>query len=107
MSGTSRWKNAERQIAAALGGQRLPNNGRGQPDVVAGPFRCQVKTTKALPAWLVAAVEQAARDAGADGVPVVVLNEVRRGVKARRLVVLDLDDFRRLTVADIPPEVRA
>jgi len=88
-----RWKRAERQIAAALGGGRLPSNGRGQPDVRAGGWAVQVKTVKALPAWLVAAVDQAARDAGPGEAPVVVLIEVRQGCKARRLAVLDLGDW--------------
>ena len=107
----ARWKRAEREVAAALGGQRLPNSGRGQPDVEAPGFgralAVQVKTTTALPLWLTAAVEQAARDAGAEGVPVVVLNEVRRGVRARRLVVLDLAVFRALIAGGVsPPEAQ-
>jgi len=31
-----RWKRQEREIAALLGGIRLPNSCRGQPDVIAG-----------------------------------------------------------------------
>ena len=92
MSG-ARWKNQERQVAAALGGRRLPNVGTGQPDVRLPGWGLQVKTRHELPAWLWAAVDQAARDAGPDERPAVVLNEVRAGVKARRLVVLDLDHF--------------
>ncbi len=86
-----RWKRHEREIAALLGGVRLPNNGRGQPDVTAGNLAVQVKATKALPAWLTAAVDQATRDAGAGQIPAVVLSECRQGRKARRLVVFDLD----------------
>ena len=53
----------------------------------------QVKTRETLPGWLWAAVDQAARDAGPDERPAVVLNAVAQGRKARRLVVLDLDHF--------------
>ncbi len=86
-----RWKRHEREIAALLGGVRLPNNGRGQPDVTASNLAVQVKTTKALPAWLIAAVDQVTRDVGAGQLPAVVLSEVRQGRKARRLVLFDLD----------------
>ena len=86
----ARWKMHERAVADLLGGVRLPNSGRGQPDVCAPGIACQVKTTKALPAWLTGAVDQATRDAGEGELPVVVLNEVSRGRKVRRLVVVDL-----------------
>jgi|SRR5579884_976110 len=92
----TRWKRAEREIAQALGGQRLPNNGTGQPDVLTATYAVQVKTTKQLPAWLVAAVEQARRDAGPDRLPLVVLNEVSQGRRARRLAVLDFDVWRQV-----------
>ncbi len=90
---TQRWKRAEREIAAALGGRRLPNTGASQCDVRAGAWAVQVKTRQELPAWLRAAVEQAARDAGPDERPAVVLCEVRPRVKARRLVVIDFELF--------------
>ncbi len=86
-----RWKRHEREIATLLGGVRLPNNGRGQPDVIAGNLAVQVKTTKALLAWLTDAVDQATRDAGAGQLPAVVLSECRQGRKACRLVLFDLD----------------
>ncbi|MDP9470567.1 MAG: hypothetical protein M3Q71_07855 [Chloroflexota bacterium] len=89
-----KWKNQERQIAAALNGVRLPNSGTGQPDVRAGRYAIQVKARETLPAWLTGAVEQAARDADAGEIPVVVLSEVSQGRKARRLVVLDFDHWR-------------
>ncbi len=89
-----KWKRQEREIAAAVGGARLPNNGAGQPDVRVGPYAIQVKARESLPAWLTGAVEQAARDADAGEIPVVVLSEVSQGRKARRLVVLDFDHWR-------------
>ncbi len=97
---TQRWKRVERQIAAALGGQRLPNSGIGQPDVRLPGFALQIKTRRELPGWLWAAVDQAARDAGPGESPAVVLNEVRAGVKARRLVVIDFDLFGRLIAGE-------
>ena len=65
----TRWKRHEREIAAAMGGIRLPNVGRGQPDIIAGNVAVQVKTRKVLPSWLTDAVDQAAQDApdGAGG----------------------------------------
>lgn len=88
----TRWKRHERDIAAALGGIRLPNVGRGQPDVIAGNVAAQVKTRKTLPAWLIAAADQAAADAAPGYVPVVVLSEARQGRKSRRFMVIDLDE---------------
>ncbi len=97
---TQRWKRAEREIAAALGGRWLPNTGASQCDVRAPGWAVQVKTRTALPAWLWSAVQQATRDAGPDERPAVVLNEVRAGVKARRLVVLDFAAFAALIGAE-------
>ncbi|MDP9358164.1 MAG: hypothetical protein M3R02_23345 [Chloroflexota bacterium] len=99
MSG-QRWKRAEREIAAALGGRRLPNSGTGQPDVRLPGWALQIKTRTELPGWLWAAVDQATRDAGPGESPAVVLNEVRAGVKARRLVVLDFAAFAALIGAE-------
>jgi hypothetical protein len=74
-----------------LGTERLPNAGRAQPDCRAGEWAVQVKTRRTLPAWLLAAVDQAERDAGDDEQPAVVLVAARQGAKARRLVVLPFD----------------
>ncbi len=97
---TQRWKAQERAVAAALGGQRLPHTDASQCDERLPGWAVQVKTRTALPAWLWAAVAQAARDAGPDERPAVVLNEVRPDVKARRLVVLDLATFAALIGAE-------
>lgn len=91
MSSAQRWKRAEREIAALLGGARIPNNGYGQPDVIAGHLAVQVNTKAALPAWFTDAVDQSIRDAGPDQQPVVIVNLVTRGRKARRFLVADLD----------------
>ncbi len=79
VTGAGRWKRQERQIAAALGGVRLPNTGAGQCDVRAPGWAVQVKTRATLPGWLWAAVDQAERDAGPDEAPAVVLSEVTAG----------------------------
>ena len=87
-----RWKRQEREIARALGAERIPNNGGGQPDIrTPSGWAVQVKTRSELPAWLWAAVDQARRDARLGERPAVVLSEVTPGKRARRLVVLDFD----------------
>ncbi len=91
-----KWKNQERQIAAALGGTRLPNNGFGQPDVRAGRYAIQVKSRQTLPTWLTEAVDQAQRDANAGEIPVLVLSQVSQGRRARRYVVMTFDVWRDL-----------
>jgi hypothetical protein len=47
--GEARWKRHERQVARALGGERLPNTGRRGPDALAGPWAIEVKTRRPLP----------------------------------------------------------
>jgi len=85
-----RWKRHEREIAAILGGVRPPNNGKGQPDLLTDELAVQVKTRKALPGWLHDAIDQAARDADAGRLPVVVLAEASQGRRTRRYLVVDL-----------------
>ncbi|MDP9470319.1 MAG: hypothetical protein M3Q71_06570 [Chloroflexota bacterium] len=96
-----RWKRAEREVAAALGGRRLPNSGTGQPDVRLPGFALQIKTRRELPAWLWAAVDQATRDADPGELPAVVLNQVSQGRRARRLVVLDFERFAALIAGEM------
>jgi hypothetical protein len=77
-----------------LGTSRLPNSGRGQPDMVAGPLAIEHKSRKSLPQWLVEAVRQAERNAGPDQCPLVVLSQAGgRGRKIERYVVMTLDSF--------------
>jgi len=91
MSSAQRWKRAEREIAALLGGARIPNNGYGQPDVIAGNLAVQVKTKAALPAWFTDAVDQSIRDADDGQQPIVIVNLVTQGKRARRFLIADLD----------------
>ena len=86
------WKAQERIVAAALGSKRNPNTGEKRIDIDAGPFAVEHKARRRLPGWLTGALRQA-RD-GADGrTPIVVLSEVRQGVKAQRYVLLSLEDW--------------
>lgn len=91
MTSPQRWTRAEREIAVLLGGVRLPNTGYGQPDVIAGHLAVQVKTRAALPAWCLDAADQSIRDAGPNQSPVVIVNLVTLGRRARRFLVADLD----------------
>jgi hypothetical protein len=93
------WKRAERQVAGILGGERQPNNGRAQADVLTPLFAVEHKSRRTLPAWLTRALRQAS--AGAEGrMPLVVLTEARQGVKARRYALLTLDDLAALAPRD-------
>lgn len=88
---SSRWKGHERAIAVLLDGKRLPNNGFGQPDVVAGVLAVQVKTKRVVPKWLTDAVNQSIRDADPEQQPVVVVVHARAGLPAKRYLIADLD----------------
>ena len=49
------WKQAERRIAKLLGGRRIPITGRQRgdvPDIEHDALSIEVKSRKALPAWL-------------------------------------------------------
>ena len=62
------WKHVERQIAAILGGERVPVTGRQRgsaPDIEHPWLSLEVKHRKALPAWMLDAMNQA--DASNDG----------------------------------------
>ncbi len=95
MSG-GRWTRQQREIAAALGTRRHPHSGFGQPDIRVNGWAVQVKTRATVPAWLWAALDQAARDANPGERPAVVISDVVQGRKARRLVLLDFDQWRAL-----------
>jgi len=86
------WKRQERRVAALLGSRRNPNTGERRTDIDAGPFAVEHKARKSLPHWLTDALEQA-RSAANGRTPIVVLSEVRQGVKARRYVFMALEDW--------------
>jgi len=87
------WKQHERAVAKALGVRRNPNTGEHRSDIDAGPFVIEHKKRKRIPALIVAAMEQAVRAAGDTKTPLVILSEARRGVKAKRFVVLRFEDW--------------
>ncbi len=88
---SSRLKGWERVVAVLLDGKRLPNNGFGQPDVVAGSLAVQVKTKRIVPKWMTDAVDQSIRDADPEQQPVVVVVHARAGLPAKRYLIADLD----------------
>lgn len=89
MSGSHpRWKKWERYVARAHGVEREPSDGLKHGDALPDLLSIETKTRESLPKWFTEAVEQA-RAAANGRVPVVVLVEVRQGVKARKFVVLD------------------
>ena len=92
--GNSRWKRQEERIAEALGTRRIPNAGLRTSDMEAAQFGIEVKTMKAIPLRLQAAVEQSVGACEKTGkVPVVVLNQPRAGKKPLRLVVMRFEDW--------------
>lgn len=94
MTHNSTWKDVERAIARKLGGQRVSNAGLGHPvaDVEAGALSVEVKTRKALPGWLMAAVAQGRDNARAGRLGITVLHQVGQR-HDNDLVVLRLSDF--------------
>lgn len=82
-------------MARIMGGERIPNNGFGQPDVDHPWFAIQVKTFKLMPAWLGKFWRQTAADALAiDKPPLLVLcHAPAQGVAVERYAVLKLDDL--------------
>lgn len=92
---SSTWKIAERAIAAMLGGERVSNTALGLriADVETHAYSVEVKTRKALPAWLLSAVAQAHRNCTAGKLPLVVLHQTGQR-RVNDLVVVRLGEFR-------------
>jgi hypothetical protein len=98
------WKQAERRIAAILGGRRIPVSGRGDnPDIEHPALSVEVKARASFPAWLESALRQAELELSAtDGkTPAVVLHQDRRKYPDA-LVVLRLSEFAELVRSDTP-----
>ncbi len=98
----TRWKARERQTARLLGTERLPSNGRAQPDMVTpSGWSIEHKSVENVPLWLLRAVDQAARDAPPGARPATVLVcQPAPGWPLRRLVVMDFAAFAELAGAD-------
>ncbi len=87
------WKACERAIARAVGGVRVGPTGEATPDVQSDWLAVEVKTRKRLPAWLLAAMQQAQANRTGDRLALVILHEVGRR-HDDDLVLLRLADFR-------------
>lgn len=89
------WKNVERQIAARLGGERVPVTGRQRgsaPDIAHSWLSLEVKHRKSLPAWLADAMTQAQASQRGGQLPMVVLHEKQQNYDESYCVVR-LKDF--------------
>ena len=92
--GNGRWRRQEQSIAEALGTSRIPNAGARRSDMESRQFGVEVKTMRAIPVRLRAALEQSVEACSTTGkVPVVVLNQPRVGRKPLRLVVMRFEDW--------------
>ncbi|MDP9478482.1 MAG: hypothetical protein M3R38_22840, partial [Actinomycetota bacterium] len=92
------WKQAERRIAAILGGRRIPVSGRGRgdnPDIEHPRLCVEVKAHASFPAWLESALRQAEFSATDGKTPAVVLHGDRQRY-ADALVVVRLSEFAEL-----------
>jgi len=92
------WKQAERRIAAILGGRRVPVSGRGRgdnPDIEHPAFSVEIKARASFPAWLEDALRQAELSALGGKTPAVVLHPDRRPYRDA-LVVCRLSEFAEL-----------
>ncbi len=99
------WKQAERRVAAILGGRRIPVSGRGRgdnPDVEHPALSVEVKARASFPAWLEDALKQAEASAAGGKTPVAVLHPDRRPYRDA-LVVLRLSEFAELVQAGGSP----
>lgn len=86
------WKAAERKLATLLGGERVGPAGTPQPDVVTPTLVAEVKHRKALPRWLLDAVEQARAQRDIQRMPVAILHQKGQRYE-HSLLVVRLDDF--------------
>lgn len=95
------WKRTEREVAALVGGQRVPVSGRqrgDQPDVCHPRLSLEIKHRATLPGWLTTAMAQA-EAASRDGrIPTVVIHR-HGGRHADDVCLLRLSDLVALVVA--------
>ncbi len=89
------WKRVEREIAARLGGERVPVTGRQRgsaPDIKHPWLSVEVKHRKALPGWMLDAQAQADASIKGNQLPVVVLHQDRMKYDDS-VVLVRLSDF--------------
>lgn len=92
------WKRSEREIAALLGGTRIPITGRARgsaADIAHELYSIEVKRRESLPAWLFEdAFEQADMSNDGTKTPLVVVEQARANGHGReRYAVLRLNDL--------------
>ena len=88
-----RWLRHERMVARTLGTRRLPGAGYGEPDCRPVGWAVSNLTRATVPGWLWDALDRAGRYRVNGERAAVVLTAVSQGVRARRLVVLDFEEF--------------
>jgi len=88
-----RWLRHERIVARSLGARRLPGAGHGQPDCRPPGWAVAILTRATAPGWLWDALDRAGRQRATGERAAVVLTAVSQGVRARRLVLLDFEEF--------------
>lgn len=88
----SSWKRSERAIAAALGGERIPVNGRAGPDIAHGLLAPEVKSRGKIPQYLYDWLAQARNGAPVGRLPCVILHAAGRP-HGGDLVILSLADL--------------
>ena len=89
------WKKNESQIAAVIGGKRVPVSGRQRgdaPDIEHNFLSIEVKLRARLPGWLHNAMHQAEASARGNQTPVAVLRE-KGQVVGKAFVVMRLEEF--------------
>jgi hypothetical protein len=91
----SNWKGAERRVAAALHGQRIPVTGidRDGADVVTAAFHVQVKHRKSLPIWLWRWLDGIRGTATVEGKTGVLVLSRPGQRQSEALVVMSFSDF--------------
>jgi hypothetical protein len=90
------WKRTEREVAALIGGERVPITGRGrgsEPDVRHDIYSVEIKYRKALPDWMHDALDQAEKaKKRPDQLPIVIFREKGQRV-SQAFVMLRLGEF--------------
>lgn len=89
------WKHVERQIARILGGERVPVTGRQRgsaPDIEHQWLSLEVKHRKALPAWMIDAMNQADASNNGEQLSAVVFH-AKQMKYDDSIVMVRLSDF--------------
>jgi hypothetical protein len=99
----AKWKKVEREVAAIVGGVRVPNVGKAAPDVICRRWCIEVKLRSRPPLWLergLSQAEAAAKERGLAPLLVIVAPQ-RRGRRAKRLAVLPLEVLSNLAGSEV------